>query len=168
MNLMSPNILLLSIQHKYASMIFDGNKQVELRRVRPRHLNEGDLILVYAKSPEQALVGVLEVEKVVEKVPEELWQMVKEKAGITYENFQRYYENSSTGFAIFLRKTLCFDSPIKLERLREEWSGFRPPQCYRYLKDKEIDLVQSITQYNILSISDKPKTYQIELLAHES
>lgn len=162
---MSPNILLLSIQQKYASMIFDGDKQVELRRVRPRHLNDGDLILVYVTSPEQALVGLIEVEKVVEMVPEKLWQIVKDKAGITYENFQKYYENSSIGFAIFLRKTFSFDSPIKLEQLREEWSGFQPPQCYRYLKDKEINLVQSIAKYDILSVSEKPKTYQIELLS---
>ena len=59
MSLMSPNVLLLSIHHKYTNMIFDGNKRVELRRVRPRHLNEGDLILVYATSPEKALLGVL-------------------------------------------------------------------------------------------------------------
>lgn len=161
---MSPNILLLSIQQKYANMIFHGDKQVELRRVRPRHLNDGDLILVYVTSPEQALVGLIEVEKVVEMVPEQLWQIVKDKAGITHENFQKYYDNSSIGFAIFLRKTFSFDSPIKLEQLREEWSGFRPPQCYRYLKDKEINLVQSIANYDILSVSEKPKAYQIELL----
>lgn len=111
---MSPNILLLSIQQKYASMIFDGDKQVELRRVRPRHLNDGDLILVYVTSPEQALVGLLEVEKVVEMVPEKLWEIVKDKAGITYETFQKYYENSSIGFAIFLRETFRFTSQLSL------------------------------------------------------
>ncbi|MEC4886263.1 MAG: ASCH domain-containing protein [Scytonema sp. PMC 1070.18] len=163
---MLPNILLLSIRHKYASMIFDGGKQVELRRVRPRHLDEGDLILVYVTSPEKALVGVLEVEKVVDMVPEKLWQIVKDKAGISYENFQKYYENASIGFAIFLRKTLTFDSPVKLEILKEKWVDFRPPQCYRYLKDREINLIQSITQHDILSISDKHKHYQIELLSH--
>ncbi|MBD2776957.1 ASCH domain-containing protein [Iningainema tapete] len=161
---MSPNILLLSIQHQYASMIFDGDKQVELRRVRPRHLREGDLILVYVTSPEKALFGVLEVEKVVEMVPEKLWQLVEDKAGISYESFQKYYENASVGFAIFLGKTFSFDSPIKLERLREKWVDFRPPQCYRYLKDKELNLVQSIAQHDILSLSNKPKAYQIELL----
>lgn len=166
MSLMSPNILLLSIQHKYASMIFDGDKQVELRRVRPRHLDEGDLILVYVTSPEKALVGVLEVEKVVEMVPEQLWQIVQDKAGISYENFHKYYENASIGFAIFLKKALSFDSPIKLERLREEWVGFRPPQCYRYLKDREINLVQSIAQHDILSLSGKSRADQIELLPY--
>nr|WP_279239826.1 ASCH domain-containing protein [Scytonema sp. UIC 10036] len=163
---MSPNILLLSIQHKYASMIFDGHKRVELRRVRPRYLDEGDLILVYVTSPEKALFGVLEVEKVVEMAPEHLWQIVQDKAGISYENFHKYYENASIGFAIFLRNARSFDSPIKLERLREEWVDFRPPQCYRYLKDREINLVQSIAQHDILSLSAKSRAYQIELLPY--
>ncbi|MEH2254536.1 MAG: ASCH domain-containing protein [Nostoc sp.] len=164
MSLMSPNILLLSIHHKYARMIFGGDKQVEFRRVRPRYLNEGDLILVYATSPEQALVGVLEVEKVVEMPPNKLWKIVKDKAGISYECFQKYYENSQTGFAIFFRKPFSFDSPIKLEQLREEWSDFRPPQCYYYLKDREINLVQSIAKCDILNRSEKLKVYQTELL----
>lgn len=160
---MSPNILLLSIQQKYAAMIFEGNKQVELRRVRPRHLKNGDLILVYVTSPKQALVGVVEVEKVVEMSPDKLWQIVEGKAGITHENFCKYYTDSSTGFAIFLRKTFSFDSPIKLEQIRKKWSNFRPPQCYHYLKDREFRIVQSMASSDILSLSEKSKTYQAEL-----
>lgn len=164
MSLMSPNILLLSIQHKYASMIFEGDKRVELRRVRPRHLKNGDLILVYATSPEQALVGVLEVEKVVEMFPDELWQIVKDKAGITHDLFCKYYKNSSIGFAIFLKNPFSFEFPIKLEQLRKEWSNFRPPQCYHYLKDKEFNIVQSMVENDISSILEKSKNYQTELV----
>lgn len=161
--MMSPNILLLSIQHRYANMIFEGDKQVELRRVRPRHLENGDLILVYVTSPEQALMGVIEVEKVIEMSPDELWQIVKDKAGITHENYQKYYKNSSTGFAIFLKKTFSFESPISLEQLRKEWSNFRPPQCYHYLKAEEFSIVQSMAKSDILNFSEKPKIYQPEL-----
>ncbi|MEH1870406.1 hypothetical protein [Nostoc sp.] len=78
--------------------------------------------------------------------------------------FQKYYENSPTGFAIFFRKPFSFDSPIKLKQLREEWSDFRPPQCYHYLKDREINLVQSIAKCDILKLSEKLKVYQTELL----
>ncbi|MGG6237777.1 ASCH domain-containing protein [Nodosilinea sp. AN01ver1] len=160
---MSPNILLLSIHHQYANMIFEGDKQVELRRVRPRHLHNGDLILVYVTSPEQALVGVIEVEKVIEMSPADLWMVVKRKAGITYEDFHQYYKNSKTGFAIFLKKTFSFDCPIGLEQLRKEWSDFRPPQCYHYLKERELKIIQSMAEKDILSLSEKPKFYQSEL-----
>jgi predicted transcriptional regulator len=163
MSLMSPNILLLSIHHKYASMIFDGDKQVELRRVRPRHLKKGDLIVVYVTSPKQALVGAIEVEKVVEMSPNDLWEIVENKAGITQKNFQKYFENSSIGFAIFLKRRISFDAPIKLEQIRKQWSSFRPPQCYYYLKAEEFSIVQSMTDKDILAISETPKIYQIEL-----
>jgi len=161
---MSPNVLLLSIQHKYASMIFEGRKEVELRRVRPRHLNNGDLILVYVTSPEQALFGLLEVEKVINMPPDQLWEVVQDKAGVSHEIFLQYYKNSSIGFAIFLKKKSIFDPPIKLEQLREKWSDFRPPQCYHYLKDREFNIVQSMTEQDILSFSEKPKSYQTELI----
>jgi predicted transcriptional regulator len=45
------NILLLSIRPEYANKIFDRTKTVELRRVRPRLLNEGDRVVVYVSSP---------------------------------------------------------------------------------------------------------------------
>ncbi len=41
---MPSNILLLSIRPKYAKKIFEGNKKVELRRVRTR-LDKGDLVV---------------------------------------------------------------------------------------------------------------------------
>jgi predicted transcriptional regulator len=145
-------------------MIFEGDKQVELRRVRPRYLENGDLILVYVTSPKQALVGVLEVEKVVEMSPDELWQIVKDKAGITHDRFHKYYKNSSTGFAIFLKKAFSFESPIKLEQLRREWLDFRPPQCYHYLKDRELSIIQSMAESDILGFSEKTKVYQSELV----
>ncbi|NET55529.1 MAG: ASCH domain-containing protein [Symploca sp. SIO2E6] len=161
---MSPNFLLLSIHHKYASMIFEGAKRVELRRVRPRHLNNGDFLLVYVTSPKQALVGLIEVEKVVEMVPEELWKFVKDKAGITYTEFNKYYENSATGFAIFLKEPSKFNKPIKLEQLRKNWSNFQPPQCYKYLKDGEVSIIESMTHHKVLLVSEKPKYHQTELL----
>ncbi len=164
MSIISPNILLLSIHQKYARLIFEGDKTVELRRVRPRYLNEGDLILVYVKSPREALVGVLEVEKVVEMSPDNLWKIVEDKAGIDYKEFQEYYQKSSVGFAIFLRNYHSFDNPVKLTQLKEEWSDFRPPQCYKYLKEKEIFMLEKITNFDILSISEKHKIYQTELL----
>ncbi len=164
MSSMSPNILLISIHQKYATMIFNGDKQVELRRVRPRYLNEGDLILVYVTSPQQELVGLLEVEKVVEMPPNKLWKTVQDKAGISYPCFQKYYEKSLIGFAIFLKKPFSFKTPIKLEELRREWSDFRPPQCYHYLKDTEINLIKSMTDWDMIKLSDKSQVYQTELL----
>jgi predicted transcriptional regulator len=163
MNLTSPKILLLSIHQKYASLIFEGSKTVELRRVKPR-LSKGDLILVYVTSPEESLFGLVEVEKVVEKPHKQLWDIVEDKAGIDYQTFQNYYKNSACGFAIFLGKTHLFKHPIKLNILREKWPNFHPPQSYRYIRENELDLLQKITNYDILGICKLEKIYQTELL----
>ena len=80
-----PNeILLISIKPKYAEQIFNGEKTVELRRVKTR-LTTGDLVLVYVTSPKQALIGYFKVEKVilVENLQDNLqkfWQQVEDSA----------------------------------------------------------------------------------------
>ncbi|WP_045056246.1 ASCH domain-containing protein [Aliterella atlantica] len=145
---MANTIILLSIKPEYANKIFDGMKVVELRRIRPK-LEEGDLVIVYASSPKKALIGAFEVEKVVQKPLLELWKEVKEIAGISYKEFRSYYKGLSVGCGIYLNKTHHFSQPIELERLRQEWNNFQPPQSYRYLKPSEVNFVESITQFNI-------------------
>ncbi len=141
-------ILLLSVRPEYADKIFEGIKEVELRRTRPR-LCEGDLVIVYASSPKKALIGAFEVKKVIQKPLEDLWSEVQEKAGISYEDFCFYYKGLSVGCGIFLSKPSYFHEPVNLERLRQEWDNFRPPQSYRYLKPNEIGLIENIADFDI-------------------
>jgi predicted transcriptional regulator len=163
MTLISPKILLLSIQQKYASLIFNGDKKVELRRVRPRNLKEGDLILVYVTSPEKALTGILEVEKIIEMSPKELWHIVKEKAGIDSDDFKSYFKNLDRGFAIFVKNAHIFPAPIGLEELQSRWQSFRPPQCYHYLNENEVKILSDQFSLDVLSIANNEKFYQTEL-----
>jgi len=135
---MSDNILLLSIRPQYAEKIFGGTKTVELRRVRPR-VEEGDRVLVYVSSPVKALVGVFRVNQVVERSPQELWGVVRREAGIEREAFEAYYDGASAGFGIFFSDVWQFSRPIELQSIRQQWSGFQPPQGYRYLKEGQAD-----------------------------
>lgn len=137
--------LLLSIQSKYAKKIFNGEKTVELRRVRLR-LQKGDHVLVYVPSPKKKLIGGFEVERIVEAVPEDLWEDVKHHAGITQKEFEAYYSQKSVGFGIFLKKTWCFRAPVYLDDLKQVWPEFRPPQGYWYLTPPEVDLIQNVGQ----------------------
>lgn len=139
---MSTNVLLLSIQSKYAAKIFKGEKRVELRRVRPR-LEKGDYVFVYVPSPRKALVGTFEVEKVIEAIPQDLWEDVKNDAGMTQEEFQNYYSDKPLGFGIFLSKSNSFSRPLRLDALRRMWPQFQPPQGYRYLTPDEVNLIRS-------------------------
>jgi predicted transcriptional regulator len=129
--------LLLSIRPQYANKIFGGTKTVELRRIFPRAA-QVDTILVYITSPVKALAGIIEVERVVMQHPPALWRLVKDRAGVTYKEFEAYYAGASLGYGIFFRETWEFPEPIHLDKLREKWAGFWPPQMYHYLTDEQV------------------------------
>ncbi len=146
---MPNNILLLSIKPEYAKKILAGKKTVELRRVRTR-LEAGDLVLVYVTSPQQNLVASLEVERVItENLPQnkkDFWEKVKDKAGITYQDFQRYYQGASLGVAIFFNNKNIFNNPIKLTTLKKKLPTINPPQSYRYITDNEFKVISKLAE----------------------
>jgi predicted transcriptional regulator len=139
-----PNILLLSIRPEYANKIFDRTKTVELRRVRPRLLNEGDRVVVYVSSPQQAVVGSFKVDNIVEKPVTELWEEVEKLAGISHEDFYDYYQGVRLGVGIFLKDIHRFSQPVELHRLRNKLPNLKPPQSFRYLTDNQFNIVTSL------------------------
>ena len=139
-----PNILLLSIRPEYANKIFDRTKTVELRRVRPRLLNEGDRVVVYVSSPQQAVVGSFKVDNIVEKPVTELWEEVEKLAGISHEDFYDYYQGVRLGVGIFLKDIHRFSQPVELHLLRNKLPNLKPPQSFRYLTDNQFNIVTSL------------------------
>ncbi|NER35476.1 MAG: ASCH domain-containing protein [Oscillatoria sp. SIO1A7] len=137
------NTILLSVRPEYAQKILAGTKKVELRRARPR-LEPGDRVLVYVSSPQKAVVGSFQVEKIVEEPLPALWEMVETKAGISPEEFYNYYEGVSTGVGIFFKEIRPFNQPVALGLLRKKWSSWRPPQSYRYMSNTEYELVREL------------------------
>ena len=138
------NILLLSIRPEYANKIFDRTKTVELRRVRPRLLNEGDRVVVYVSSPQQAVVGSFKVDNIVEKPVTELWEEVEKLAGISHEDFYDYYYGVRLGVGIFLKVIHRFSQPVELHRLRNKLPNLKPPQSFRYLTVNQFNIVTSL------------------------
>ena len=138
------NILLLSIRPEYANKIFDRTKTVELRRIRPRLLNEGDRVVVYVSSPQQAVVGSFKVDNIVEKPVTELWEEVEKLAGISHEDFYDYYQGVKLGVGIFLKDIHRFSQPVELHRLRNKLPNLKPPQSFRYLTDNQFNIVTSL------------------------
>ena len=138
------NILLLSIRPAYATKIFNQTKTVELRRVRPRLLNEGDRVVVYVSSPQQAVVGSFKVDNIVEKPVTELWEEVEKLAGISHEDFYDYYQGVKLGVGIFLKDIHRFSQPVELHRLRNKLPNLKPPQSFRYLTANQFNIVTSL------------------------
>jgi len=152
---MPENFLLLSIKPEYANKIFTGEKKVELRRVRTR-LKSDDLVFVYVTSPKKALVGLFEVDKViiVENLQEKqqlnkFWKEVEKDAAISGDRFKTYYQGASLGVGIFIKNPDCFSQPITLPILRETLPNFNPPQSYRYLNTKEVNIFEFMVKSKI-------------------
>jgi predicted transcriptional regulator len=126
---MNGSALLLSIKPRYADAIFARHKRVELRRVKPR-VGSGDLVLVYVSSPRCALEGAFEVERVIEAAPSTLWGHVSQNAGITRAEFNEYFGERATAYAIVVRRVWRL-TPVSLSTMRK--AKIRPPQSYQYL-----------------------------------
>jgi predicted transcriptional regulator len=141
------NVLLLSIKPQYATKIFDGSKTVELRRIKPKHLEDGDLILVYESAPVKALVGAFEVEKVIEDSIDKLWKKVENKSAISKSEYDAYFKGTSTGVGIFISQVWKLHQSISLENLKQEPYLFTPPQSFRYATDSELVFASQLQYY---------------------
>lgn len=135
---MAKKNVLISIRPKYAKLIFTGQKTIELRRVMP-NVNEGDLIVVYVSSPVKQVWGTFEVSAIIEEPIDVLWQKVKNQAGISYTEYIDYFSGVDHGFGLVIQKAKVKANPISLSDLRMQWSGFIPPQSYRYLSNAEMN-----------------------------
>jgi predicted transcriptional regulator len=144
MNSKKPQVLLLSIKPQFVQKILDGQKTVELRKVKPQ-LTSGDFILIYESSPTKCLIGWFEVQDIICEKPQALWKKVQGDAGITKEEFDAYYQKSRLGFAIKIQ--YGHTTKLPLDKVRQKWTTFHPPQSFHYLKEEEISIAEEITGY---------------------
>lgn len=137
----SASIIVLSIHPVHGMNILKGDKKVELRRIQPKYLSPGSLVLLYASSPLKSLIGAFRVSSITKKPILELWEEVEDKACITLEEFNNYYSDIDSGIAIYFDETWEFPSPINLDILRDEMD-FQPPQSFRYATSDDMQLLQ--------------------------
>lgn len=127
----SPEVI-MSIKPHFSNLIFQGEKDFELRRVAPR-VPSKSLAFVYESAPTKALVGAFEIVKIFHLPLEELWALVSRRSGTTYERFMEYFTGKDAGNAIQIGWRTKLKSPIGLDRIRGAEDGFRPPQNYMFL-----------------------------------
>lgn len=125
--------VLLSVRPRYARLLFDGTKTVELRRVPPT-VTRGTLVLIYESAPTMALVGAAVVRAIEVGAPKHLWPCVRDAAGVSRAEYDDYFEGAERAAALHLRSVKRFADPVRLDEIRRRWRWLRPPQSYRYLK----------------------------------
>lgn len=141
---MPQTALLLSIRPRFADMIFEGIKLIELRRLRPR-VQANDLVFVYVSSPVKALVGAFVVERVVEGKPATIWRKWGKKTGLSRDEFDGYFDGVENGFGMVVSSVWRLPAPVQLAALRKRKTGFRPPQAYHYLPLSQLNRLGGIT-----------------------
>jgi predicted transcriptional regulator len=114
-------------------MIFAGTKTVELRRVRPT-IETGDLVLVYVTSPTKELQGAFRVGKTVSGRPGSIWRQFGKRTGVTRAEFNAYFKGKNQAHALIIEEAWMLPKPVRLDCLRQEKQGFRPPQSFHYIR----------------------------------
>lgn len=126
--------ILLSIKPIYSDLIAAGEKRVEFRRSWASE--EVGLIAIYASSPIQRIVGVVEVEEVVKASPTKLWSLSASRGrGLTKVTFKEYFDGKENGYAILLGKVHKLKNPLTPSAVVH---NFSPPQSFRYLTATEL------------------------------
>jgi predicted transcriptional regulator len=130
--------LFLSLRPNFAELILGGTKTVEVRRVIPRTAAPGSLILLYASSPERALLGMCFLDEIRAARPETIWRRSGDQTGLKKKEFMDYLEGVDKGVALHVSRPIRFARPIPLAEIRESWDGFRPPQSFSYVGVPEV------------------------------
>lgn len=132
--------LLMSIKPWFAELVLVGAKTVELRRVRPR-VELGMPVLLYASSPQRALVGSGVVGGIGAGSPDEIWALHGDATGVSQARFREYFAGAQRAVAITVQHAQAFEDPLPLRDLRRSLRGVNPPQSFRYLDHRELDLL---------------------------
>lgn len=138
---MSETVLLLSIRPQHGEQILAGRKKVELRKVRPKVVGQGDLVLLYFSAPEKALVGAFWIDSIVVDEPQQLWLRIGQAACISKDRYRKYVGATKRVCGILIDKVWRLHEEISLAELRNRIPGFSPPQSFKYLKPKEVHAI---------------------------
>lgn len=123
--------LLLSLRPRFAHAILSGSKTVELRR-RPINAAPGTTVILYASSPERAVVGTARLQEIRTSTPTDAWRHHRWSLGLNHDEFNAYLDGSSVAYLLLLHRARPLDQPLPLHHLRED-GPFRPPQSFRYI-----------------------------------
>jgi predicted transcriptional regulator len=122
--------VVLSIKPEFAEKIFQGTKKYEFRRAIFKN-PKIKMIIVYASSPVQKVIGEFEIDKIISHDLDTLWDKTKECSGITKEYFFQYFGDKENGFAIKIKKAKLYDTP---KCLKEDYN-LVPPQSFSYFSE---------------------------------
>ena len=119
--------LLLSINPQFVEQIICGKKYYEYRKFRCRE--DVSKILIYETSPTQRIIGEADITEIIHGSINNVWQITKDGAGVSYDLFMKYYSGKSEAIAYKLGHFRKFINPMTLSEIGVKCA----PQSYMYV-----------------------------------
>lgn len=124
--------ILISVHPRHVDSMVRGVKTVELRR-RPLKLTDGCRVWIYSTLPRGSVEALGIVRSVVAAAPAKLWRDFGAQSGITKAEFDSYYKDAHTAYAIVFSSIEKLDLTFGLAEIRQHRTGFQPPQFFKRL-----------------------------------
>lgn len=128
--------VLLSIKPKYVQTIINGKKKYEFRKKVFKRCDEIKNVYIYSTSPEKKIVAYFTIKDIIEGDPKKLWNMFGKYSGLDEKEFNLYFLDSKTGFAIEIGELTVFEKPLNPN---DFISNFKAPQSFMYLDDEKLN-----------------------------
>jgi predicted transcriptional regulator len=123
----------MAIHPGYADAILQGRKQVEFRK-RPLAADVTS-VLMYATSPVQRIIGEFSVDRIVGGTPDDVWMQFGSVGCIGAADFDKYYGNSETAYALVIAAVRRFGCALPLSALSPQPAI---PQSFSYLDPRHV------------------------------
>lgn len=129
--------VLYPIKPRYIAKILSGEKTFELRRKLPR--NSFDFVVLYSTQPTGLVVGYASVKQIHKMDLQILWEEINSLAGVTRDEYDKYFSGLTEACAIEFQKVYKFSRPFPLTDLSE---AMNPPQSFCYVKEEDFRRVK--------------------------
>jgi len=157
------DIILLSIQPKFAQQIFSGEKEYEFRKPPiPDDLS----YVILIENGTRKILGGFRVGELHEEEIEDLWRDFG-KSISEYDRFNRYYEGYETGVAIEVQQPDEFENPVPLEEITRQDDGLQVPDQFSYIYPTKRSL-QILSKYSDIIREIFPVTSLTDWVEEES
>ncbi|MBO6520170.1 MAG: hypothetical protein JJ900_04675 [Rhodospirillales bacterium] len=136
--------ILISVEERHTLKMLAGAKTVELRR-KPLNIDPGTRVWIYSKLPRGQIHAFATARDVVSGPPAEIWSHYGTMACVSKREFDTYFDDLQTGYAIILEDVAPLSPGLALATIRETVSRFQPPQFFKRLSNDgpELQLFQT-------------------------
>ena len=119
--------ILFSINPQHVQNMLSGKKQVEYRKTICRR--PVDTVLIYSTAPVQMVVAQAKLKNVLVDAPEHIWELTKDKSGISHKFFLNYFARKKYAVAYELENIEPLPEPKPLREFGIDYV----PQSFAYI-----------------------------------